>query len=564
MPDLCSVESRTYSSRDDDDDGSARSCRASDANASTVARKRVEDFIENGADLGLACYQPLAAPPRFHASGSGFEVNATPDGGLTMSAAPGAGRPTRDEAPIVLSRPPADDEVGVAPVPREDRPAGATLSPGAFAPLRDSAIKSPTASGAQLKAATALANAGVTLRESFTRAHATTLTELRAEIDAYVEATGSKPGLAALHANAVADTPRLTAEWQAAELQKEETRQRTAIDREIGKIRTQDALRNVQLPVPIGVQGLAVAGELGIPIARTADFIIPFIPVAGQMWVGAEVAVGRTLGGLGAPMSLDERLVLGALVAAPSAVKILRAGADGARAILAIGLRTGHSTDDVVRAMQALQRFECDRALLTEALTLARAGQRLSPEHQAALARASKTMMEYTGREWRGDVTWITTRPYDARAVRSALEQRYPGMVDSATILPTYDRNVGLAGNMHPVTGVPFDTRGYPILDKWTTFDARIPEAIWRTADRTAHMKEATRMLNEAINRGEVSAGSFTPEQLAAIRKGKAEIPGLTWHHHQDPGRMQLVDGEIHRETGHIGGYAANAPEGTE
>lgn len=28
-----------------------------------------------------------------------------------------------------------------------------------------------------------------------------------------------------------------------------------------------------------------------------------------------------------------------------------------------------------------------------------------------------------------------------------------------------------------------------------------------------------------------------------------------TWHHHQDTGRMQLVDAFLHEKTGHTGGY---------
>jgi hypothetical protein len=35
---------------------------------------------------------------------------------------------------------------------------------------------------------------------------------------------------------------------------------------------------------------------------------------------------------------------------------------------------------------------------------------------------------------------------------------------------------------------------------------------------------------------------------------GKSKIDGLTWHHHQDPGRMQLVPEATHQKTGHIGG----------
>jgi len=40
------------------------------------------------------------------------------------------------------------------------------------------------------------------------------------------------------------------------------------------------------------------------------------------------------------------------------------------------------------------------------------------------------------------------------------------------------------------------------------------------------------------------------------MKSGNAKIPGYTWHHHQDRGRMQLVDETVHRRTGHIGGEA--------
>lgn len=30
----------------------------------------------------------------------------------------------------------------------------------------------------------------------------------------------------------------------------------------------------------------------------------------------------------------------------------------------------------------------------------------------------------------------------------------------------------------------------------------------------------------------------------------------MTWHHHQDRGKMQLVDKAIHQQTGHTGGKA--------
>ncbi|WP_394325567.1 HNH endonuclease [Methanosarcina barkeri] len=57
------------------------------------------------------------------------------------------------------------------------------------------------------------------------------------------------------------------------------------------------------------------------------------------------------------------------------------------------------------------------------------------------------------------------------------------------------------------------------------------------------------------IKKRNASLTSFTPEQLSAIKGGRAQIPGFTWHHHQDFSRMQLVPTEeYHKRTGHVGG----------
>ncbi|OOF53213.1 hypothetical protein BKK56_11665 [Rodentibacter genomosp. 2] len=59
--------------------------------------------------------------------------------------------------------------------------------------------------------------------------------------------------------------------------------------------------------------------------------------------------------------------------------------------------------------------------------------------------------------------------------------------------------------------------------------------------------------LANKIKSGEVKSNQFSNEQLDAIFKGKDKIPNYTWHHNQDTGRMQLIDEDIHRRTGHIG-----------
>lgn len=36
----------------------------------------------------------------------------------------------------------------------------------------------------------------------------------------------------------------------------------------------------------------------------------------------------------------------------------------------------------------------------------------------------------------------------------------------------------------------------------------------------------------------------------------KSTPKGYTWHHHQDFGRMQLVESKVHSQTGHTGGFS--------
>lgn len=49
---------------------------------------------------------------------------------------------------------------------------------------------------------------------------------------------------------------------------------------------------------------------------------------------------------------------------------------------------------------------------------------------------------------------------------------------------------------------------------------------------------------------------NFTKKQLEDIRNHRDQIEGLTWHHHQEPGKMQLVPSDIHGPTKHTGGRA--------
>ncbi len=94
-------------------------------------------------------------------------------------------------------------------------------------------------------------------------------------------------------------------------------------------------------------------------------------------------------------------------------------------------------------------------------------------------------------------------------------------------------RNGHLSGNVHPVTKVTFDNDGFPDFSNFLYQSGPNQVYIYPSGDRIRD--------NEAANH---AAGyDFTPE-------------GYVWHHHQDFGKMQLVDEKIHKQTGHTGGFS--------
>jgi hypothetical protein len=144
--------------------------------------------------------------------------------------------------------------------------------------------------------------------------------------------------------------------------------------------------------------------------------------------------------------------------------------------------------------------------------------------------------------------------PYDPRAMESLLHARYgPNAVTSSTLPSSNMPNVKLAGQTHPKTNIVFDQRGMPVFDDVARFDTRISMEIASIQSRDRHMRAATRNLRDEIQAGRVSPDLFTPKQLRQIQAGKPRIEGLTWHHHQDKARLQLVPIECH-DTNHVGG----------
>ncbi|MFH6683021.1 T7SS effector LXG polymorphic toxin [Bacillus amyloliquefaciens] len=117
--------------------------------------------------------------------------------------------------------------------------------------------------------------------------------------------------------------------------------------------------------------------------------------------------------------------------------------------------------------------------------------------------------------------------------------------------LKTVNLKMGhLKNEKHPKTGVPYNKDGFPIFK--AKFDTKIDSNLYKESDYL-QFKDATLKLKEEIDKDPLLRNQFNDLQIEMIKAG--ETPdGYTWHHHQDPGRMQLVDQKVHRKTGHTGG----------
>lgn len=129
---------------------------------------------------------------------------------------------------------------------------------------------------------------------------------------------------------------------------------------------------------------------------------------------------------------------------------------------------------------------------------------------------------------------------------------------DNIRHIPTI--NEGMEGKT--VNGVKFAKRiftlngekvegVFPVFK--SEFECKLPENMY-TASDNEQMKYCTKKLAEKIERDPEFAKKFTPRQLEQIRNGEPRISGLTWHHNEVPGKMQLVNAEDHSAARHTGG----------
>ncbi len=106
------------------------------------------------------------------------------------------------------------------------------------------------------------------------------------------------------------------------------------------------------------------------------------------------------------------------------------------------------------------------------------------------------------------------------------------------------------------VVTVRRDEAGFP---QFTIYETVLPDSAIGTGRRDGHFKEANRALGAALidDPGLAGAMGLSDEQVAFLTKHPPSPrcpPDLTWHHHQDVCRMQLVQQEQHDLFRHTGG----------
>lgn len=87
-----------------------------------------------------------------------------------------------------------------------------------------------------------------------------------------------------------------------------------------------------------------------------------------------------------------------------------------------------------------------------------------------------------------------------------------------------------------------------------SAFDTQLAPEDYQASDGK-HKRIANDALKEAVTNDPELAKTFTPDQLEQINDGRTPR-GYVWHHHEQPGKLQLVPTEIHQKISHTGGRA--------
>lgn len=122
--------------------------------------------------------------------------------------------------------------------------------------------------------------------------------------------------------------------------------------------------------------------------------------------------------------------------------------------------------------------------------------------------------------------------------------------------------NEGLEGQTYPGTNVEYRRHTFTVNGEKvegvfprfeSKFDTTLPKNLLNASD-TEQFKYCTQRLAKRIETDPDFAAQFTPRQIEQIKNGEPRISGLTWHHNEVPGKMQLVNADVHNTCRHTGG----------
>ena len=127
--------------------------------------------------------------------------------------------------------------------------------------------------------------------------------------------------------------------------------------------------------------------------------------------------------------------------------------------------------------------------------------------------------------------------------------------------------NDNLENTVHPETGIKFSRKyldysdGRHITGVFPEFDAydeiQLPDNLVKSSfseQKNYLIKELQSRISDVENNSSLIS-KFTQEELDEIADGILPA-GLTWHHNEEEGLMQLVDSVVHDKTGHTGGMS--------
>ncbi|MDZ5783372.1 HNH endonuclease [Marinococcus luteus] len=133
--------------------------------------------------------------------------------------------------------------------------------------------------------------------------------------------------------------------------------------------------------------------------------------------------------------------------------------------------------------------------------------------------------------------------------------------LETEKLYPTI--NQGYEGTLHPETGVPYErnkieVNGQPMEGVFPQFEAGaevdLPEGLHQASD-AKQFQYANKELAAKLEQNPELGSMFNSEQIEQIKNNDTPDE-YTWHHHEETGKLQLVDQTIHAESGHTGGKA--------